>query len=142
MASITSANAVFYLTIGGLYPPTKLQEWAVDDAFTAEPIAMAETAMTIDGTLAAGFINAESPMTIAFVASSPSCLIFDTWAAASKALQDIYPAIGVITIPGLGMSYALTRGILKTFPPIAPAKKVMGQRQFGVTGERIVAAPI
>jgi hypothetical protein len=143
MASITSANSSFFLAIAGLYVTAqKIVGYSTDDAFTAESVTIKETMMGIDGTLSAGFINAEYPMTITLQADSTSGLMFDAWAAAEKAAQDVYFASGIITYPSVSMTYVLTRGVLKAYKPLSDAKKVLQARQFGVTWESIFGAPI
>jgi hypothetical protein len=143
MATITSANSSFFLAIAGLYATAqKIVGYSADDAFTADSVTIKETMMGIDGKLSAGFINAEYPMTITLQADSTSGAMFDAWAAAEKAAQDVYFANGVIIYPSLGMTYVLNRGVLKTYRALPEAKKVLQPRQFGITWESIFGAPI
>jgi len=142
MATLSVANSSFYLGIGGLYPPTKLQGWGVDEAFTAEVQTIAEVQLSIDGRLYGGYVNAEAPLVLTLVAASPSAIIFDTWAAAEKAQQDVYTASGIITSPSLGFAWTLVNGFLRSYQPVPPGKKVFGSRQFGLVFENIIAAPI
>ena len=144
MATITSANASFYLTVAGIAAvgSQKLQGWATDDAFAAEDVTVSETLMGIDGKMSAGFVNAICPMTITFQADSPSLPLFDAWWAQQRAVQDTYFANGIITLPSVGYTYALVKGALKSLPPMPDAKKVLQPRKIKIDWQSIVAAPI
>lgn len=141
MASITSANAIFTLSITGLFPtPQQLQGFATDDAFANEAIEAGEFLMGVDGKMSGGFVFTMYPQTIAFQADSTSIQIFEIWHASQITAKDIFFANGVITMKSVGTKYALTKGGLKSFSPIAEAKKVLQPRRFGLIWESISSA--
>lgn len=143
MASITSANAVFLLSINGLYStPQQLQGFGTDDMFTTEAIETKETMMGVDGVLSAGLIPAIVPQTVTLQADSDSNDLFDAWNAAEKAGGDVMFATGSITLTSTGRTYALIQGVLKRYKPIPDAAKTLRPRQYGLEWQASLVAPI
>lgn len=141
MASITSANAVLLLSIPALYPvPQQMQGFSADDVFDFDPLESAETVMGVDGVLSGGFVYVPIPQSITLQADSPSNLFFDTWWTSQQQIADLYFATGNITLSSIGRKYAMTRGILKTYPPVPDAKKVLQQRKFMIHWQSIFPA--
>ena len=132
--SITAANAIFMFGILGLFPvPQQLQGFAADDIFSMDPVETTEVLMGVDGTLSAGFVFKEYKQNITLQADSPSNAIFDAWQAAQVAAKDTFSAVGVVTLPGIGTTWALANGYLTSFPPIPDGGKILKPRKFGVT---------
>lgn len=139
--SITSANAVFMLSIGALYAsPQQLQYFATDDIYDADPIQAAEAQMGVDGHLTAGHVFEPVHMKIAFMADSVSIPIFENWEANQRKIGDVYPASGTITLTGINRQFTLTNGYLVTYPVMPSAKKVLQSRVFGITWESVTAS--
>jgi len=133
MASITSANANFTLTIPGVYAyAVPLQAFAVDDAFTAEVTEITEVRVGVDGYGVGGFVPTAVPMVIKLLASSPSIVVFENWFAAMAATNDVYYGIGVISQPSLGRKYIMPYGLLQRTDFMSPAKKVQQDREFRI----------
>jgi hypothetical protein len=143
MATITSANSTFAISIANLYPsPQTIQGYAADDAFTIEAIEQAEIVMGVDGHMSAGFVFSPTRHTITIMPDSPSYAIFSKWQAAQAAAKEVYPANATIRLPATGYKYTLTNGILTT-PKVAPdVRKVLQAIPFIITWESIVASPI
>jgi hypothetical protein len=143
MTSITSANAVFMLSISTIFPsPQQLQGWASDDAFTTAVMKIAETMMGVDGLLSGGYVNVPVEQEVALQADSPSNAIFDQWRAAQLQVQDVYTATATIQLPGLGLKWAMTKGFLTGYPPLPDVKKLLQPKKFGLTWQSVVPAPI
>jgi len=124
MASITSANANFTLTIPKIYDyAVPLQAFAVDDAFTVEVTEITEIRVGVDGYGVGGFVPTAVPMVIKLLASSPSIAVFENWFAAMAATNDVYYGIGVISQPSLGRKYIMPRGDLQRTASLAVAKE-------------------
>lgn len=141
--SITSTNAIYLLSIAGLYTvPQALQGYAADDIFDTAVINPAEVSMGLDGKLSAGFVPVAIAQTITLQADSDSNLLFDAWFAAQQAAREIYFANGIVRLPAIGRSYVLTNGVLNSYAPIADAKKTLQPRKFGITWEALVGAPL
>jgi hypothetical protein len=143
MATLPTANAVIMLTIPGLYSvPQQLQGYSADDVFDADDIDGAETSMGVDGVLSGGLIYVEKPWSISLQANSLSNTVFDNWVQAQIALNDILTAEMFVSLPALGTKYAFTNGILKRYPPLPSAKKILQPRKFTIVWESISPAII
>jgi len=137
--SITSANAVIMFAISGIFDtPQQLQEFAADDIFTSEDIQSTEVQMGVDGAMAAGFVNMPIPQTFAFLASSVSCPLFDTWWSNNKLNQDVFFANATVQLPSIGKKWSCTGGTLTRFKPTPDAQRVLGPRRFTVVWEKIL----
>lgn len=143
MASITAANSTLLLAITGLFPaPQRLQGYATDDIYSTEPLDSAEVLMGVDGKLSGGFVFVPVKQSYNLQADSNSNAIFEAWYAAQQALVDIYKAQATIALPSLGKKWAMTNGILTSFPPMPDAGKTLKPRKYGITWESISPSPI
>ena len=134
MASITSANATFFLTIPGVYPaPVQLQGFGVDDAFAPDAVDIAETQVGVDGYGVGGFMPVPVPMTIRLLASSPSIVVFENWFEAMVLQNDVLAAIGVISQPSVNRKYVMPNGIFQRLISMAQARKILENREFRIT---------
>jgi hypothetical protein len=142
--NITSANAVYMISIAGLYPaPQQLQGFAVDEAFDTEVTNVAEAQIGVDGITGFGWIPRLTPQTITFMASSPSVIIFETWQQASDYAQNVYLATATVLLPATGRRYTFSNGTLTRYNALPNARRVLGPRTFSlVYGWPIVSAPI
>ncbi|MDE2472010.1 MAG: hypothetical protein KGL35_25590 [Bradyrhizobium sp.] len=143
MKTITSANAVYGLSIVGLFPtPQQLQGFATDDIFDTASLAPAETMMGVDGKLSAGFVYVPVVQTISLQADSDSNGLFEAWYAAQIAASETYRCNAVVRLVSVGRSYQLTNGVLTGYVAIADAKKVLQPRKYQITWERVVGVPV
>ena len=136
--TITSANSVFALAIAGLFnAPVILDGYAADSAFGVDSVASAETHMGVDGKMSAGKILNATKMKVHFEADSLSVDIFDQWSSAQNAQREIYFANATITLPGVGKSYTLTKGVLTTYKPFPDAAKTLKSVEYEITWESV-----
>lgn len=143
MATITSVNAIYTLSITNLFDaPVQLQGFAADDIFTTEVIVPTEAIMGLDGKLSAGFVNVPTVQSIMLQADSDSNSIFDDWVQAQRTAQDAYYAQGVVILVSIGKKYAMTNGVLTSLPPMADAARTLRPRRFGITWEKVEPADI
>jgi hypothetical protein len=143
MASITSANAVIMLAVPGVFnAPQPLQQFAADDIFTNDPIAAAETAMGVDGFLAAGFVFAPVHWTVSLMADSPSNAFFDQWYRANFQAIDVFRCNGTVWLPGVAAKFNLNNGALTTYRNMPDAAKTLRSRTFGMIFQSISPAPL
>lgn len=140
MADITSANAVYMLTIDIFPAPQQLQGFAADDIFDTDPIESVETLMGVDGFLSAGFVFVPVRQQIHLQADSPSGSLFDAWWAANQVGRQSLFATGVVTLTALGTKWALFNGVLRSYQPIPNARRVLQPRVFGITWESVSPA--
>jgi hypothetical protein len=139
LKTITAANALFTLSVpgAGLVEYT-LEGYAADAAFATDSLTVAETVMGVDGKMSFGRLPTIKPQSMP---DSKSVEFFNAWYNAQEVLGDAIPALGRITIPGLGVSYVLTKGVLKQYSPISAAAKVMQAQTFAIDWENITATP-
>jgi hypothetical protein len=143
MADITSANAVFLISVPLLLPvPQQLQGFAVDDIFDIDDVDSTDTMMGVDGILSGGMVFQPKPMNIALQADSASLAFFDAWYQGQQTAMVAYAAQATITFTGLQRTYALLTGYLSRYKPMADAKRVLQPRKFRVTWQSITPAPI
>ncbi len=143
MATITSANSSFALSITGLFTvPQFLQGYAADDAFTADSVDMAEVVMGVDGKLSAGYVFNPTSMTITLMPTSPSLQMFEAWVAAQKGNREVYRGDAIIRMPSIGRSYMLKNGYLKSAKAFPDNKKVLQAMPFHIVWETVIGAPI
>jgi hypothetical protein len=143
MPTITAANSVFMLTVVSLFPtPVQLQGFSADDMWDTEAIDNAETMMGVDGYLSAGWVAVPRVQTITLQADSPSNDFFDSWAGAQETNRELMVANGIVRLPALSKSYALVRGFLTQYKPMAQLQKTLRPRPYRITWNSITAAPI
>ena len=142
MPSLTSATAVYMLTIPGVFsPPQQLQQFAADDIFSTEMLRSVETSMGVDGVLSGGFVFVPVQQSIMLQANSPSLDVFDAWYNAMQVAQDTYEAQAIITLKSLGKKWAMVRGFLTGYMPIPDAGKTLKPRKFEITWQQATPAP-
>lgn len=136
--TLTAANSVLLLSIADLFPiPQQLQGFAVEDVFDVDNIDSAETAMGVDGKLSAGWVPMAVKQGITIQADSDSIVIFENWYSAQQAARELYFATMSVYLPAVERKYALTKGVLSNYSPIATAKKILQPRKFTITWESI-----
>lgn len=139
MGSITSANAVYALSIASLYNTAQqLQGFSADEIFSTDPLESAEVLMGVDGILSAGFIFVPVKQMINLQADSPSNLIFQNWWASQQVAKDVYIASGIITLPSISTKFTLSQGYLTTYPATPDAGKTLKPRKYGITWQSIL----
>jgi hypothetical protein len=143
LGTITSANAVYYLSIQSVFPtPQRLEGWGVNDAFSTDLVDLAEIQLGVDGFTASGWLPRLTPQTLTFIAASPSITIFETWQQAQDLTQSIFYATGTIILPAIQRQYTLPNGTLMRYQALANARRVLEPRPFHITwGYPITAAP-
>ncbi len=139
--TITSANSVFMLAINTLYPtPVQLQGYMADAAFAQESVDIAENVLGVDGIMSSGWVPRMFPQTISIMPSSPSSVIFETWAAAEDTAQEKFFCNATITLKSTGRKYSLQNGVLTNYVPIPEAGKVLRGRPFKLVWNTILPA--
>lgn len=153
MPTITSANSSLVLTprlsgnLSGLLPALAgvgfpVQGYASDDAFAVETVDSAEARMGVDGRLSAGYLPRMTKQTITLQADSPSIQLFEALVGAQDTVREIIFLDGVLTLPAISTSYALSKGVLTRLTPIPPAKKVLEPVSYELTWELVQPAPV
>ena len=139
--TITSANAVIFLTFVGLYPPTQLQGFMADDIFDTDDVDPAEVVLGADGLLSGGWLPVMTPQRFSLMPNSPSAPLFENVVLAQNAAQTIYQVNGTIALPAIRRKYSMLNGYLTKFKSIPDAKKVLQGRQFQITWNTVSPVP-
>lgn len=104
---ITSANASLTIT-----SPTagncNVTKFAADGLLDAEPRTLAETRMTLDGNLVAGYVPAIRRVTIHLEATSNGIPFLMGLKLTSDAAKSPIPVILTVTVPSQGKRYVAT----------------------------------
>lgn len=141
MSTITAANSVFLLSVGGIFPvPQQLQGYAADAAFAFDSVDPAEVVMGVDGHMSAGYVPYMTVQTINIMPDSPSLIIFETWLAANKTAGDVFFADGHIALPSIGRKYVMTRGVLTSAKSAPDVKKVLQAIEYKITWQDVAPA--
>jgi hypothetical protein len=140
--SITSANALLFLSISNLYTtPQQIQQFSADDIYDMPSIRSSEVSMGIDGVLSGGFVYVAIPQTFMLQANSPSNAIFEAWWTAQQVAEDVYIANGSITLNSLGEKWTQTRGFLTGYTPAPRAAKILQPRRYEITWNQVLPQP-
>lgn len=141
MATLTSANSVLMLTVGGVFSvPQKIEGYASDSAFTFDAAKPAQVTMGVDGRMSAGYVPVPCAQTIMIQPDSPSMRIFEIWMAASETAREVFYANGTLNIPSIDRKYTLTRGVLTQIPPAPDAKAMLQPMAFQITWQNVSPA--
>jgi hypothetical protein len=136
--TITSADAIFSLTVTNLYPTAQVLEgYAADAMFAMGDTEMAVAVRGADGKLSGGFVFGEYLQTITIMPDSPSWPIFDTWVLTSVTAKAIFRCNATIIIPATGKKYTLTNGILQRTKAMPDAQRVLAAGTFQINWENV-----
>jgi len=134
MSTITAANSVYLLAVGGIFPvPQQLQGYAADAAFAFDAIDPAETVMGVDGNMSAGYVPYMTIQTISIMPDSPSLTMFETWLAAMNTAREVFYANATIILPAIGRKFTLTKGVLTSAKTAPDVKKVLQAIEYKIT---------
>lgn len=141
MATLTSANSVLMLGVGGIFPvPQKIEGYSSDNAFTFDAASPAQVTMGVDGRMSASYVPVPRVQTISIQPDSPSMRIFEIWMAASEAAREVFYANGTLNVPSIDRKYTLTRGVLTQIPPAPSAKAFLQPMAFQITWQNVSPA--
>ena len=138
MKTITAANSIFLLSVGGIYPVAqKIEGFVADAAFAFDPVTMTENVMGVDGKMSSGYVPFMTVQTISIMPDSPSLSVFEVWQGAMKVSREIFYANATIIIPSIQRKYQLTKGTLSTSTTAPGVKKVLQGMEFKITWESV-----
>lgn len=141
--TITAANSLLYLSVRNLYPVSQqIQGYAADAAFLFDAFDTAEAVMGVDGRMSAGFTPAVKVMTVTLQADSTSNDFFDNWQNAQRTAREIYYGDGQVVLPAVRKVFTLTKAVLNNLTPMPAVNRTLQQRQFRLTWEDVVPAPL
>ncbi|WP_242633956.1 phage tail fiber protein [Atlantibacter hermannii] len=137
--TITSADAIFALTVTNLYPSAQtLEGYAADAMFALGDTEMAVTVRGADGKLSGGFVFGQYLQTITIMPDSPSREIFETWQLTSQTSKAVFRCNATIILPAIGRKYTLTNGVLVRVKAIPDAQRVLQAATYQIDWENVV----
>lgn len=126
---ITSANSTLNCVVPAYYPGGfYFEDYATDNMFETGALQNTEDMMSADGKYHAGYIFNPVEQTITLMASSSSGGLLDNWQAAERAAIAKFPCNMVLTVPALGAKWNFVNGVLYTWTPTPPARRVLQPR--------------
>ncbi len=138
--TITSADAIFALTVTNLYPSARVLEgYAADAMFALGDTEMAVSVRGADGKLSAGFVFGEYLQTITIMPDSSSRELFETWQLTSQTAKAVFRCNATIILPAIGRKFTLTNGVLQRAKAIPDANRVLQQVTYQINWETVVS---
>jgi hypothetical protein len=133
---ITSANAKVILTVENLYPTgVQLENFSTDNSFTLDDQTIAETHMSVDGKLTAGYTPVPAVVTINLDAGSPSYEVMSNIFNTSKLNLSVMKCSMQITVPALRKDFRLKNGVMTQGHPLPNGDKILGNTTWQFTFE-------
>ena len=115
MNDITSANISAWMTVKELFPAGfPLQMFSTSNAIAQGDDTKAETRMSVDGKMVAGYTPTIKTITIVMEPSSPSIKYMDTWQKAEATGLRKYWCDLTVTYSATGKVYKYRNGVMKT----------------------------
>lgn len=137
--TITSADAIFALTVPDLYDSAQtIEGYQADAMFALGDTEVATSVRGADGKLSAGFVFGEQLQTISIMPDSPSLNIFDTWYKTSQTAKAVFRCNATIILPSISRKYTLTNGVLQRVKVIPDANRVLQGMTFQINWENVV----
>jgi len=137
--TITSADAIFALTVTNLYPSAQtLEGYAADAMFALGDTEMAVTVRGADGKLSGGFVFGQYLQTITIMPDSPSRDVFETWQLTSQTSKAVFRCNATIILPAIGRKYTLTNGVLVRVKAIPDAQRVLQAATYQIDWESVI----
>ena len=141
--TLTAANNILLIAIPGIYDVAqRIQGFASDDAFQFTDPETGETLMGVDGILSYGWVPMSLDQTIMLQADSKSIQLFDDWYMFEQQLGDKIAASGTVSLPSIGKTYNLTRGVFITPSVVPGVKKLLQPRKFVIRWNYVEPANI
>lgn len=140
--TLTAANSTLLLAAGVVFPvPIKIQGYSTDDMTGMDAISPKEVSMGIDGRLSAGYVPVPVTQNISLQADSESNDFFEAVHAYEQQTRETMFFTGTLIVPGVARVYAMTRGVLTNYAPIADLRRTLQPRRFSLVWEKVAAAP-
>lgn len=126
---ITSANSKLRVVVPSYYPGGfDVDDYATDSMFEAAALTNTEDAMSADGKYHAGFIFNPVEQTITLMPTSNAGSLIDDWMAAERTAIAKFACNMVLTVPALGAKWNFVNGVLFSWAPLPPGKRVLQAR--------------
>ncbi|EMR0738062.1 hypothetical protein RVX82_002402 [Citrobacter braakii] len=126
---ITSANSKLRIVVPAYYPGGfDVDDYAADNMFETGALQNAEEQMSADGKYHAGFIFNPTEFTINLMPTSNAGSLVDDWLAAERTAIAKFQCNATLTVPALGAKWNFVNGVLYTWTPTPPGRRVLQPR--------------
>lgn len=126
---ITSANSKLRIVVPAYYPGGfDVDDYAADNMFETGALQNKEDMMSADGKYHAGFIFNPAEFTINLMATSNASSLLDDWLAAERTAISAFSCNAVLTVPALSSKWNFVNGVLYTWTPTPPGRRVLQPR--------------
>lgn len=126
---ITSANSRLRIVVPAYYPGGfDVDDYASDNMFETGALQNKEDMMSADGKYHAGFIFNPTEFTINLMATSNAGSLIDDWYAAERTAIAAFACNATLTSPALGAKWNFVNGVLYTWTPTPPGRRVLQPR--------------
>ncbi|HED1796109.1 TPA: hypothetical protein R4X11_002310 [Citrobacter freundii] len=126
---ITSANSKLRIVVPAYYPGGfDVDDYAADNMFETGALQNAEEQMSADGRYHAGFVFNPTEFTINLMPTSNAGSLVDDWLAAERTAIAKFQCNATLTVPALGAKWNFVNGVLFTWTPTPPGRRVLQPR--------------
>lgn len=126
---ITSANSKLRIVVPAYYPGGfDVDDYAADNMFETGALQNKEDMMSADGKYHAGFVFNPTEFTINLMATSNASSLIDDWIAAERTAISAFACNATLTVSALGAKWNFVNGVLYTWTPIPPGRRVLQPR--------------
>ncbi|HEE9943721.1 phage tail fiber protein [Citrobacter freundii] len=126
---ITSANSKLRIVVPAYYPGGfDVDDYSADNMFETGALQNAEEQMSADGKYHAGFIFNPTEFTINLMPTSNAGSLVDDWLAAERTAIAKFQCNATLTVPALGAKWNFVNGVLFTWTPTPPGRRVLQPR--------------
>lgn len=128
LGNITSANSTLILTVNTIFPAgLPLQMFSVDTGINMEEVTVADTRMSLDGHMVAGYIPTIKTVQIGLEPASPSYEALCQLYRLTEQRRGFYECGLVLTIPDLngGSVFTWSKGVLVSGTILPPVQQLL-----------------
>lgn len=126
---ITSANSKLRIVVPAYYPGGfDVDDYAADNMMETAALQYKEDMMSADGKYHAGFIFNPVEFTVNLMATSSAGSLLDDWLSAERTAIAAFACNATLTVPALGAKWNFVNGVLYTWTPTPPARRVLQPR--------------
>ncbi len=133
LGNITSANSTLILTVNTIFPAgLALQMFSVDQGINMEEIVVADTRMSLDGHMVAGYIPSIKTVQIGLEPASPSYEALCQLYRLTEQRRGFYECGMVLTIPDLngGSIFTWSKGVLVSGTILPPVQQLLNSTSW------------
>ena len=127
---ITSANATAILVIEEVVPAgVPVDNFSTDQAINGETMEVAETRLTLDGKLLAGYVPSMVPVTLTLEPTSNAYRFIEQAFQVSRLGKKTLRCSLAFSLPAIGKTVGYTSGVIQAVNMIPPVGRTLQTRQ-------------